>query len=514
MASPLSNITIVGGGTTGWLAALSLVTRLQSAVQRGDLSIHLVESERIPIIGVGESLSPSMATTLQNLQINEDEFILETDATFKLAGYFVGWDLAEDGTPTSWVNPFVGFMTAGWEFERFELTGGAYGEGPDYARVVSPCCEAIERYKSPKVVGQKPFEYVLRHSYHTNAAAFAPFLRKQAEARGVKRTGADVTGARRDERGHITALTLADGPDVPVELVIDASGFDSVLHGKVLNVPMIDYSHILLNDRAVVTQLAHEQPDARIEPATRATALPHGWAFRVPLYHRTGNGFIYSSQHCSDEDAAREFACYLGASARIEDMRVIPMRVGRTARSWQGNCIALGLAAGFVEPLEASAIFTVETSLKWLMQYFPDTSWDPALRERYNQRVTDLYDEVVDYISLHYRLSQREDTSYWQAQRHDMQASPLLEQNLAIWRHTLPTRGDFKSTSYFDENTYLAALFGKGFYRGRNLQPLRDVDAGNWRALRTNITNAHNRALASLPDHRAALTEIRQRASA
>ncbi|MBB4612887.1 tryptophan halogenase family protein [Novosphingobium taihuense] len=513
MGQPIRNITIVGGGTTGWLAALFLVTRLQGAVRRGELDIHLIESERIPIIGVGESLSPSMATTLEQLGIPEDDFIRDTDATFKVAGYFVGWDAADDGRPLSWVNPFVGFMTAGWEFERYELTGGAYGDGPDYARVVSPCREAIELRKSPKMRGQKPFEHVLRYAYHTNAAAFAPFLRKHAEARGVRRTGADVIGATRDERGHISTITLEGAREVPVELVIDASGFSSVLHHKVMGVPLVDYSHILLNDRAVVTQLAHANPDEPLEPATRATALPHGWAFRVPLYHRTGNGFIYSSKHCSDEAAANEFAGYLGSGARVDDMRVIPMRVGRTQHSWEGNCIALGLAAGFVEPLEASAIFTVETSVKWLLHYFPDSDWEPALRDRYNSRVTDLYDEVADYIALHYRLSRREDTSYWRAQRHEMKVSDRLEQNLSIWRHTLPVRADFASTNYFDENTYIAALFGKGFYRGRELQPMREVDARNWAGLKQNITSAHARALGMLPDHRAVLTEIRTRAS-
>lgn len=453
-----------------------------------------------------------MATTLQQLGLPEDEFILETDATFKVAGHFVDWDIADDGQPMSWVNPFVGFMSAGWEFERFELTGAPYGSDADYARVVSPCREAIELHKGPKLPENKPFEHVLRYAYHTNAAAFAPFLRKHAEARGIQRIAAEVVGASRDQRGHITSLAFSDGRQHPVELVIDASGFESVLHRRIMDVPLVDYSHILLNDRAVVTQLAHADADQPLEPATRATALPHGWAFRVPLYHRTGNGFIFSSRHCDDEHAAREFSAYLGPSAKIADMRVIPMRVGRAARTWEGNCIALGLAAGFVEPLEASAIFTVETSIKWLLNYFPDSAWEPALRERYNQRVADLYDEVVDYIALHYRLSQREDTPYWCAQRHEMQVSDRLALNLDIWRHTLPVRGDFVSTNYFDENTYIAALFGKGFYRGRSLQPYRDVELESWLALRQNIQSAHKRALSSLPDHRELLRSIRRRA--
>lgn len=513
MGRPLQNITIVGGGTTGWLAALMLVTRMQSAVERGELSINLVESDRIPIIGVGESVSPSMPETLRRLAIPESEFIRETDATFKLAGYFPGWGGNESGREDSWINPFVGYLTAGWEFERFELGGAEPGKGPDYARTISPCREAIEQHKGPRAIGQGDYQQILRYAYHTNAALFAPFLRRFAEERGVKRTVADVAGATRDERGHISTLLLENGEPIPVELVIDATGFAGALHNKVLGIPHVNYSHILLNDRAVVTQLAHAEGDEKLEPATRASALPHGWAFRVPLYSRTGNGYIFSSKFISDDDAAQEFAAHLGGAARAEDMRVIPMRIGRAERTWEGNCIALGLSSGFVEPLESSAIFAVETSVKWLMNYFPDSDWEPALRERYNQRTADLYDEIVDYIALHYRLAHRDDSPYWLAQRNEMQVSDRLAENLRIWRHTLPVRADLVSANYFDENTYAAALFGKGFYRGGELQPLRELDEANWRGLKHDIDTAHKRALAALPDHRQLLTAIRASAN-
>jgi hypothetical protein len=512
MGKPLRNITIVGGGTTGWLAALILATRMSSAVGRGDLAITLVESDRIPIIGVGESLSPSMPETLRRLAIPESAFIRETDATFKLAGYFPGWDEGGSEDRESWINPFVGYLTAGWEFERFELGGAPPGMGPDYARTISPCREAIEQAKGPRAIGQGDYQHILRYAYHTNAALFAPFLRRFAEARGVKRVVADVVGATRDERGHIASVHLDPGGTVPVELVIDATGFSGAIHTKIMGVPMVDYSDVLLNDRAIVTQLAHASDSERLVPATRASALPHGWAFRVPLYSRTGNGYVFSSRFLSDADAAREFASHLGPSAREEEMRVIPMRVGRTERSWEGNCIALGLASGFVEPLESSAIFSVETTIRWLLHYFPDSDWEPALRERFNRRTADLYDEIADYITLHYRLSRREDTAYWLAQRNEMKISERLAENLRIWRYTLPTRGDLVSVNYFDENTYAAALFGKGFYRGGELQPLRDVDETNWRGLKNDIAKAHRQALSALPDHRQLLTSIRDRA--
>jgi tryptophan halogenase len=512
VGQPLKSITIVGGGTTGWLAALMLATNMRSAIERGDMTIHLIESDRIPIIGVGESLSPSMAETLRQMAIPEAEFIKETDATFKLAGYFVGWGKGAQGQTMSWVNPFVGFLTAGWEFERFELTGGEYGSSPDYARTISPCREAIEQTKGPRKINQGEYQQILRYAYHTNAAKFAPFLRRFAEARGVRRTAADVIGATRDERGHIATLLLEQGEPIPVELVIDATGFAGAIHNKVLEVPLVDYSDTLLNDRAVVTQLANAEGENRIEPATRATAMLNGWAFRVPLYSRTGNGYIFSSRFTTDDAAATEFAAHLGPSAKAEDMRVIKMRVGRTERSWVGNCIALGLASGFVEPLEASAIFSVETTVKWLLNYFPDSDFEPALRDRFNRRTLELYDEIADYIALHYRLSKRTDTAYWRAQQTEMRVSDRLAENLKIWRKTLPVRADFASTNYFDHNTYIAALFGKGFYLGRELQPQREVDEANWRGLRQDIQATHERALASLPDHRELLTAIRQKA--
>lgn len=508
MSNAIQNITIVGGGTSGWLAALYLATHLKQAVASGDMVIKVIESPDVPIIGVGESLSPSMPVTLQELGVSESAFIKETDASFKLAGHFVNWDTGVDGKHTSWVNPFVGFLTAGYEFERFELDGVGYGQGPDYARTVSPCREAIEMRKAPRSIGQDDYSFTLRYAYHTDASKFAPFMRKLAISRGVIHIADRVNSVDLNDQGFVASLNCEISGKVPVELIIDATGFNSIVLHKALGVPLVDYSAHLLNDRAVVLQL----PDVEgndIEPATRATALRQGWAFRVPLYSRTGNGYVYSSKFTTDEKAARDFVDHLGPHAKIENVRTIPMRVGRAQNSWVKNCIAIGLAAGFVEPLEASAIYSVETSLKWILNYFPDTNFSPTLARRYNERTVALYDEVVDYIVMHYRLSNRDDSDYWRAQRNDLRIPARLADNLELWKYALPVRGDVLPTNYFDHNTYIAALFGKGFYAGATLKPERQLQVADWHQLKSMISNTHRNALGSLPSHKQLIDAIR-----
>ncbi|RVQ66469.1 tryptophan 7-halogenase [Croceicoccus ponticola] len=509
MPAPITSITIVGGGTTGWLAAAFLATRFEPGITSGKMTITVVESPTIPIIGVGESLSPAAPETLKTLGVPERAFMVETDATFKLAGYFLNWDVGARGQPMSWVNPFIGYLTAGYEFERFELAGKPFGDAPDYAATISPCRDAIERTRGPRRIGQGDFEAVLRYAYHTDASRYAGLLKKVALHRGVVHVADDVVDVALREDGFVDSLLLAKGGRHPVELVIDATGFAGVILKKALGIGHVDYSQTLLNDRAAVIQLDWPAM-GEIEPATRATALGHGWAFRVPLYHRTGNGYVYSSRFISDDDARVEFAAHLGDPKLAERMRIIPMRIGRASRNWVGNCIAMGLSSGFVEPLEASAIYTVETSLKWLMNYFPTSDFPQSLADRYNQRTAALYDEVVEYIALHYHLSNRADTAYWRAQRTEPKLPERLAENLAIWRHALPVQADVQPTNYFDHNTYLAALFGKGFYKGGELRPERTLDPGEWAQLRQTIDDTHRRAINALPGHRELLDSFRR----
>lgn len=507
MVQPIKDITIVGGGTTGWLSALYLANFFSESIKQGRMSITVIESSKIGIIGVGESLSPSMTETLKGMSISEKEFVKETDASFKLSGYFVNWSSSENGSSHRWINPFIGYLTAGYQYESFEVEDHQ-PKGEDYASAMTPCPAAIDLRKAPRKIGDAEYSHLLRYAYHTDATKFAPFLMRHAKAMGVKHVIDDVVDAQLDEKGFIKAINLAENGLFPVEFVIDATGFSSVLLHQKLGVQLVDYSKHLINDRAVVAQLSYGDED-EIEPATRSTALKNGWAFRVPLYSRTGNGYVYSSRFTSDDEAAHEFVEYLGCKEGEISPRVIKMRVGRAEQPWVKNCVALGLAAGFVEPLEASAIFTVETSLKWLVNYFPTMEMEDSLARRYNKRVQELYDEIVDYIVLHYHLSNRSDTAYWQFQAKEILLPDRLKENLEVWKHALPVRGDFASANYFDHNTYIAALFGKGFYKGASLHPERRYDQNEWLSLKKMVDDAHRRALKELPGHRELLTSLR-----
>ena len=508
MAAPVSHITIVGGGTSGWLAALFFSRRFQREIAAGSMKVTLIESPRIPVIGVGESLSPSMPETLKSLGISEAELFRETDATFKLGGYFLDWHRSAAEGGSAWINPFIGYLTAGYEFERFELARDGGEDRPIYDALISPCREAISRQLAPRKIGQPEYSATLRYAYHLDAAKFATLLRRHAVEGGTEHVLADVTGVDIDDRGFVKALHLDGLPPHAVELVLDATGFASAILHRALGVELVDYSATLLNDRAVVVQIA-TAPDAPLEPATRSTAIRQGWCFRVPLTGRSGNGYIFSSQFTRDDQAAEDFARQLGLAAPDERFRVIPMRVGRAQRTWQGNCVAIGLAAGFVEPLESSAIYSVETSLKWLFHYFPDSSFSPALARRYNERTAALYDEIVDYIALHYHLSGRSDDPYWLAQRQEMKLPDRLAANLDVWRSALPVQADVLPTNYFDHNTYTAALFGTGFYPGGTLKPERYLDREEWERTKAMIDRTHRDALNQLPTQRALIESLR-----
>ncbi len=509
VAAPIKSITIVGGGTSGWLSALFFATRFAREVEMGLMRIALIESPRIPIIGVGESLSPSMPETLKSLRISEREFFREAEATFKVAGYFLDWERPAAEGGSSWINPFVGYLTAGYEFERFEIKRADGRPAADYAATISPCRSAIEQGLGPRRLGDAEYSSVLRYAYHIDASKFALLLRRHAIDRGVTHVLADVQGVKLDERGHVATLLLEGQEPWPVELVIDASGFSSIVLHRGLGVPLVDYGDYLLNDRAAVIQIDTDT-NAPIEPATRSTAIDAGWCFRVPLATRAGNGYIFSSKVTDDETAARQFAAHLGDPQIEKQLRFIKMRVGRAARAWEKNCIGVGLAAGFVEPLESSAIYSVETTLKWIYNYFPDSDFAPVLAKRYNDRTEAFYDEVVEYIALHYRRSQRTDSEYWRIQREEMRIPDRLRENLELWRETLPVRADVLPTNYFDHNTYTAALFGTGFYPGASLKPGRVIDRGEWENTKAMIEQTHRGALAGLPKHRALVERLRQ----
>ena len=502
MGGPIREITVVGGGTAGWLAAVMLRTQLNRRPGREPVRVTLVESPTLPTVGVGEATVPSMRELLKQLAIDEGEFIRRCNVSFKLGVRFVDWDVDPRAGHRWYDHPFDGVgvdlqgVNAGYHFRKF---GAAPGCGA-FGDHISPSTRLIDRYKGPKSIGQGEYDYRVGYAYHLDAGLFAGYLREIGTERGVNHLLDDVDGVERDAAGLIAALRLREGGRWPVDLVIDCSGFRALIIQQALEEPFIPYDRWLLNDRAIPVQIPHADP-ARLPPCTRSTALEAGWSWRVPLWSRIGTGYVYSSAFKTDEEAIDEYLAHLGPAGAGAEPRVIRMRVGRSRRSWVGNCVAVGLSSGFIEPLESTAIYIIEMSVRLLLSNLPDRDFDAAPRDRFNARMEAFYEEVRDFVALHYIAAKRRDTPYWRAAGNDLAVPDGLADRLERWKTALPAPDDFERTSLFGFWSYLIVLFGKGWYEGRRLALDDGATEEGWRDFCRWMEGEKAKLVEALPDH-------------
>ncbi|HEX4241064.1 MAG TPA: tryptophan halogenase family protein [Steroidobacteraceae bacterium] len=401
---PLARIVIVGGGTSGWLAAAMLCHHLKRELCR----IELVESEEIGTIGVGESTLPPFVRLIQRLGIDEQELIRATDATYKLGIQFVGWH--QRGR--RFFHPFgvIGRPIGSHEFYQCWLKARAHGDTSSLEDF-SPCAVMAEqgRFFPPACARDTPIGGA-NYALHLDALLAARYLRRYAEARGLERTEGKVIHVTRRADGFIDGLVLAGGREVRGDFFIDCSGFRALLIGGALGVPEVDWSDWLPCDRAIVVKTESRSPTPAF---TRATAQAAGWSWKIPLQHLTGQGYVYSSRFCSDANAKSTLMRELGGAC-VGDPRVIPFTTGHRREIWKFNCLSLGLASGFVEPLEATSIHLIARGIDFFLRYFPDRDCDPALIREYNRRMVADYEEVRDFIVLHYAATARDDSPFWQ----------------------------------------------------------------------------------------------------
>ncbi|WP_300443865.1 tryptophan 7-halogenase [uncultured Mameliella sp.] len=460
MGDPVTSITIVGGGTAGWLAACFLRAKCAAKIK-----ITLIESPNVPTVGVGEATVPHMPATLREMGIDDREFMRRCNASFKMGVMFNDWNVDRKGRFIRYMNPFaspprIEGVEAGHYFQ-------AYGAGNrDYIRSFSPLMDLFETWKGPFSLNKQGEDPMPRagYAYHLDAVKFAGLLAERGRAQGIAHILDDVDDVELDERGFVAALQLRETGRHPVQLVLDCTGFRGLVIQKALDEPFVSYADYLGNDRAMALQVPHPDPD-RIRAATQSTALGAGWSWAVPLFNRIGTGYVFSSAHRTDDQAAEEFLSHLGDMAPPgAEPRVIPMRVGRSRRAWVKNCIALGLSGGFIEPLESTAIHMIDMGLRWLLQYFPSQDYEEATRDAYNKVSDGMFNEVRDFICLHYRLNNRTDDPYWMDSRTQLKISDRLEHLLDLWKHQLPTPLDVPSAHLFTYNVFTAVLLGKQVY--------------------------------------------------
>ncbi|MFC0679851.1 tryptophan halogenase family protein [Lysobacter korlensis] len=442
-AKPIRRVVIAGGGTAGWMVAAALSKTLGKL-----LDIKLVESDEISTVGVGEATIPTLVTFHRLLDINEQEFMAATQATFKLGISFENWRDVDRDYIHSFGVTGKDHWTAG--FQHFWLEGHERGLASDYGDY----CLELRAARADR------FAHLPRggmnYAFHMDAGLYARFLRRFSEGFGVQRVEGKIVSVQTDDSGtQIRSLRLESGVELEGDLFIDCTGFRALLIGQTLGVEYEDWSQWLHCDRAVAVQTASVGPAV---PYTRSIARDAGWQWRIPLQHRVGNGLVYSSRHLNDETATRTLLGNLEGEV-LTPPRVIRFQPGQRRQTWRGNCVAIGLASGFLEPIESTSIHLIQRGIVRLMQMFPAAGINQVDVDEYNQQTRAEIEHIRDFIILHYHVTDRQDTAFWRGCR-EMDVPASLRHRIDLFRES--ARVFRIPNELFAENSWIQVMLGQG----------------------------------------------------
>ena len=451
-------IVILGGGTAGWMAA-NLFVRKWTEDQ---VSISLVESPDIGIIGVGEGSTPFLERFFRILDVSDAEWMPRCNATYKLGISFAGWSPASG--IDSYSHPFLSKVDHFTEHAfvancRTRRLGLDVNTQPDDFFINSLL---VDQHKGPQLPENFPF--IIGHGYHFDAGLLGQYLGDLAVSRGVTHIQTKVVDVELASDGNIAALLSEDGARIEADMFVDCTGFVSLLMQKTLGVKFESFKSNLFNDSAVVMPTAAEDSP---RPETISSAMSNGWCWKIPLSNRSGNGYVYSSDYISADDAETELRTFLGTLDSDEDARHLRMNVGQLEKHWEKNCIALGLSQGFIEPLEATALLLVQQAIEMFVARYEKGNFTTELRDDYNAKVHERFERVRDYIVAHYKLNTRDDSEYWKANRNNTELSGSLRHILDVWYR----RGDLTEElqrqdieSHFTSLSWHCLLAGYGAF--------------------------------------------------
>ena len=474
---PIRSIVIVGGGTAGWMTAASLA----KFFRRRPVSIRVIESEQIGTVGVGEATIPPLMDFIRGLGIDENDLIRRTQATFKLAIEFKDWTRIGH----SYMHPFgvTGFDMGPVAFSAYwlkALRAGKAGRLEDYS--LQAVAASTGKFMRPLQVANSPVAGIT-YALHFDASLFARYLRTTAEANGVTRTEGRVRSvAQRPADGHIDALTLEDGERVVADLYIDCSGFRGLLIEGALQTGYEHWNHWLPCDRAAAVPCERLGP---LSSSTRSTAKAAGWQWRIPLQHRVGNGYVYSSDFLSETAASAELLSSIEGRPLADPLK-LQFATGRRKRFWNKNCVAIGLSAGFLEPLESTSIHFIQRAITMLLTLFPDCSFRSAESDRYNKVIAAEYERVRDFLVLHYSTTERDDSELWRYCRNVARPDSLQERLDLFRSHGRILR---ENSELFPAQSWLYVMVGQ------NVMPDADdplVDLLDPQLVDDNLTNIRN----------------------
>jgi len=514
-------IVIVGGGTAGWMTASYLKKALPT------LDVALVESENIGTVGVGEATFSTVRLFFDFLGLEESEWMPPCNASYKMAIKFVNWR----GDGGHFFHPFQRYPIAEgfnlgewwWKLKRDE-------EPFDYACFTTPTLcdaqrsprfldgrvydDAVQDYfvgdpgRRNKILADHKVQYP--YAYHFNAGLLAKFLQGYGTKRGVVRIVDEVTGVQRREDGGIDHIVLKDQGKLEGDLYVDCTGFRGLLINQALDEPFESFADSLLCDRAIAMQIPRDVAARGIDPFTQATALSAGWVWNIPLYGRIGTGYVYSSAFSSGEEAEQEFRRHLGPESEGVKASHIKMRIGRCRNSWVKNCVAIGLASGFVEPLESTGIFFIQNGIEELVNHFPGAGVDEPTIRSYNRVVADCIDGVRDFLILHYRATDRADTPFWRA-TDDTKITEELAERLELWKRRLPNPRNINPKYHgFEAYSYSVMLLGLNYRPQVDLPALAQIDPANALGAFRRMRAKSERLAAELPSQYEYLTHVRE----
>lgn len=506
MVTPVRNIVIVGGGTAGWLTAGIIAARHKGRIPHS-FSVTLVESPNVPIIGVGEGTWPTLRSTLKKMGVSETDFFRECDASFKQGAKFAKWTTGADDD--AYYHPLV--LPQG--FERVNLVPHWLARETDqsFCDAVCPQGKICDDGLAPKAITTPEYEGAANYAYHLDAGKFAPFLTRHCtEKLGVRHVLADVQRLEMKENGDIRAIVTEQAGEIEGDLFIDCTGFRALLLGDALGVPFKDCNDVLFCDTALAVQVPYESESSPIASNTVSTAQSSGWIWDIGLPSRRGTGHVYSSSHISDDEAERELRTYLDGVGADLPVRKISIRSGHRETFWKGNCVAVGLAAGFLEPLEASAIVLIELSAKLIAEQMPaNREVMDVIASRFNATTHYRWGRIIDFLKLHYVLTKREDSDFWRDNLREESIPDRLQELLLLWKYQSPWFHDEfdRIEEVFPAASYQYVLYGMGFRTEVDEAAIANEVRQAERAMRENMVQT-DRLRAGLPRHRDLIRKI------
>lgn len=509
---PVKSIVVVGGGAAGWITA-GLVAAEHDATSESGVQVTLVESPDVGPIGVGEGTWPTMRTTLTRLGIYESDFIRDCDASFKQGTRFDGWRTGADDD--IYYHPFTlpnGYLTTNlaesWLPVRDRIL---------FADAVSVQSHLCSHGLAPKQGATPEYAAVANYGYHLDAGKFATMLQRHCtKSLGVRHVLDHVTQVNSDDQGYIASLDCKTHGRMEADLFVDCTGFASLLLGKHYGVPFVSRKQNLFIDTALAVQVPYADENSPIESQTISTAQSAGWIWDIGLSSRRGVGYVFSSAHVSDAEAEKELRAYieptLGPDAESIALRKIPINPGHRQKFWEKNCVAVGMAAGFLEPLEASALVMAELSAQMISEELPATRETmPFVAKRFNEKFTYRWDRVIDFLKLHYVLSGRTDNAFWTDNRDEASVPENLTESLSLWRHRVPWHRDFAQVDeVFSSASYQYVLYGMGFRTEPGTTTRRPADRQLADKLFDETVQKTKQLVAGLPTNRELINQVKE----